>query len=234
MVILLKKVMAMFKKKRGFIVVASAAMDYWAAILAVCRRFGNRRFHYARLRFVSPQEHLFPHCFGTFAISSFAFHFVLRENNFNTASRKMTNAHILQQKYRPWFELPDNSVPRIHKVQYRNQPYRIETVRHMHAPPKPQNWAYSRLKNKWTAETYLEIFMILFAPPPPPPPFFVVCFVLFFVYFFVCWNSRHTKYAQIVRVNRSAYLCKYMYLNMYTSIIYLYQRLPYIHVNMCT
>ena len=42
-----------------------------AAILAVCRRFGNRRLHYARFRFVSRQEHLFPHCFGTFSVNSF-------------------------------------------------------------------------------------------------------------------------------------------------------------------
>ena len=125
--------------KKVFIVVASAAMDDWAAILAVCRRFGNRRFHYARLRFVSPQEHLFLHCFGTFAISSFPFHFVLRENNFNTASRKMTNAHILQQKYRLCFELPDNSAPRIQKVQYRNQSYSIERlwdIRMRHQNPR--------------------------------------------------------------------------------------------------
>ena len=30
---------------------------------------------------VSQQEHLFPHYFGTFPISSFPFHFVLSENN---------------------------------------------------------------------------------------------------------------------------------------------------------
>ena len=52
-----------------------------AAILAVCRRPGNRRIHYARLRFVYWQERLFPQCFGAFSISSFPFHFVPCENN---------------------------------------------------------------------------------------------------------------------------------------------------------
>ena len=68
-----------------------------AAILAVCRS-GNRRLRHARLRFVSQQEHLYPHCFGTFSISSFQFHFVLSENHLKIIStqhsEKMTNACI--------------------------------------------------------------------------------------------------------------------------------------------
>ena len=52
--------------------------------MAVCR-FENRRLHYTGLRFVSPQEHLFPRCFGTFSISSFPFHF-LNENNLKIVS----------------------------------------------------------------------------------------------------------------------------------------------------
>ena len=46
------------------------------AILAVCRRL-----HYARVRFVSRQQHLFSHCFGTFSICFFPFHFVFIEKN---------------------------------------------------------------------------------------------------------------------------------------------------------
>ena len=42
-------------------------------------------FH-AGLIFASWQEHLFPHCFGTFSISSFLFHFVLSENNLKITS----------------------------------------------------------------------------------------------------------------------------------------------------
>ena len=42
-----------------------------SSMLAWCRRSGTRKLHYARLWFVSQQEHLFPHCFGTFSISSF-------------------------------------------------------------------------------------------------------------------------------------------------------------------
>ena len=50
-------------------------------MLVVCRWCANRRLHYAGLRFVTQQEYLFPHYFGTFPISSFPFHFVLSENN---------------------------------------------------------------------------------------------------------------------------------------------------------
>ena len=60
-----------------------------AAILAVCRRSGNRRLHYAGLRFVYRQEHLFPQCFGTFSITSFPFHFVLSENNLKIISAQL-------------------------------------------------------------------------------------------------------------------------------------------------
>ena len=42
------------------------------------------------------------------------------------ASRKMANACILQYKYKPCFELPENSVLRLHKVQYRNLHYGSE------------------------------------------------------------------------------------------------------------
>ena len=46
----------------------------------------KQKFHYAGLRFVSLQEHLFPHCVGTFSISSFPFHFLLSENNLKIIS----------------------------------------------------------------------------------------------------------------------------------------------------
>ena len=51
-----------------------------AAKLAVCR-FRNRRLRYGRIRFVSRQEHLFPHSLFWHFISSFPFHFVLCQNN---------------------------------------------------------------------------------------------------------------------------------------------------------
>ena len=77
-----------------FIDVLFAAMGYWkvpAAILVACRWFGNGRLHCAGLRFVFWQEHSFPHCFGTFSVSSSLFYFVLSENNqnnFTVASEK--------------------------------------------------------------------------------------------------------------------------------------------------
>ena len=127
-----------------------------AATLAVSRKFGIRRVHYARHRFVSWQEHLFPHCFCTFSISSFPFHFVLSENlknNFNASSGKMANAHTLQLKHKPHFELPENSVPRLRSA--------IE---------KPTLWWWDLHMCSWTPTTghildwktkckaYLEIF----------------------------------------------------------------------------
>ena len=96
---------------------ATGYLEVQPATLAVCRRFGNRRLHQAGLRFVSQQEHLFRHYFGTLSISSFPRHFVLSENNFNMASKEMANACTLRQKCKPHFELPESSVPRPHKVQ---------------------------------------------------------------------------------------------------------------------
>ena len=94
-----------------------------ATIMAVFAQFGNERLYYARLRFVSWQEHLFPHCFGTFIIRSFSFNFVLSENNLKIISTQLPEKW--QQKYKPRFELPEseNSVRRLHNVQYRNQQY---------------------------------------------------------------------------------------------------------------
>ena len=59
------------------------------AIRAACKRPGNKKLHYAGLRFLSRQEHLFPHCFGTFSVSSFPFHFVFNENNLKIISTRL-------------------------------------------------------------------------------------------------------------------------------------------------
>ena len=140
-----------FKKKKYFFLEKLRVFSVFShTILAVCRWSANRRFHYARLRFLSGQEHLFPHRVGTFSIRSFPFHFVPNENNFNKASQKTANTHTLQQKCKPHFELPENSVPRLHKVQYRNQHYGSERSQDIYVPQKTQNWAHSWLENKWT------------------------------------------------------------------------------------
>ena len=41
-------------------------------------------------------------------------------NNANTVSRKMANTWTLQGKYKPCFELPKNSMQRLHKAQQKN------------------------------------------------------------------------------------------------------------------
>ena len=93
------RVFSVFSHRPGAVLftdVIFATMGYWkfpAAILVIGRRSGKRR-----LRCLSWQEHLFPHCFGTFSISSFPFHFVLSENNptiiLTWLLEKMVNAHI--------------------------------------------------------------------------------------------------------------------------------------------
>ena len=77
---------------------------------------------------------------------------------FQHGLNKMANACTLHWKYKPRFELPKNSVPRLHKVQYRYWHYGSKSHEITHAPPKPQNWTYSRLENK--LQICLEVFMI--------------------------------------------------------------------------
>ena len=51
----------------------------------------------------------------------------------------MANACALQQKYKPHFELPENSVPRRHKAQYRNWHYgsvRLQDLHMCHWKPR--------------------------------------------------------------------------------------------------
>ena len=61
-----------------------------------------------------------------------------------------------------------------------------EVLRLTHVQLKIRNWAYSGLRNKWAtrqSQKYL-------------------CFS-FFLFLFCIWKFRHTKYAQIIWVNRS-------------------------------
>ena len=88
-----------------FIYVTLAAIGYWevrAARTSECTRFGNRRLHCARLRFVSWQEHLFPRCSGTFYISSLPFHSVLSEINFHMASKKNGRHSYFVEDIQAW------------------------------------------------------------------------------------------------------------------------------------
>ena len=103
---------------------------------------------------------------------SFPFHFVLRkkesENSSKTTSRKMANACTLQRKHKPYFQLPKNSVPRLHKVQYRNWHYGSERSWSLQMCPwKPRTGHIADLKtNKlqnmsWNIHNQIwgEIFM---------------------------------------------------------------------------
>ena len=174
-----------------FIYVTFAAIGYWevrAAIMLECTRFGNRRLHCARLRFVSCQEHLFPHCSGTFYISSLPFHFVLSEINFHTASKKMADTHTLQWIYKPRFELPENSVLRLHSTIQKLTLWQREVARLAHEPRighildrktnKPQNIS------KIIRILVFDVFIIIF----------------------ICWKFRPTKSTQTLWVNRSPYV----------------------------
>ena len=126
---------------------------------------GNRRFHHARLRFVSPFQAPFCISTGTFVPSllwHFHHHFFSvsfcyqwkSENNFNTASRKMVNAYTLQQKHKPHFELP-RSVKTIQSLIQKPTLWQPEVARFTYVPlitKNTQNWANSGPENKWTAK----------------------------------------------------------------------------------
>ena len=117
----------------------------WAAVLVLCRWFRNRRLHYAGLRFVSQQEHLFLHNFGTFSISSFLFHFLLSENNLTTISTQLPES---------WWMLvlcSGNPTLILNFLRIKCQDYikhntKADTM--THAPLKTQNCSYFRLENK--------------------------------------------------------------------------------------
>ena len=83
-------------------------------------------------------------------VFSFLFHFVFSENNLKVIPtwlpEKMAN--------KPHFELPEvqfsaeATQSTIQKLTIRHW----EVTRLTHVPLKTQNWAYSRLENKWTAK----------------------------------------------------------------------------------
>ena len=127
------------------------------AVLAVCTRFGNRKLHYARLRFEF--QPLLAHCFGTFSISSFPFIFFfwkLFQHRFQKNGKYLNFA----AEYEPRFELPENSVPVLHKAQHRNT-LRQQDLHVIFMPPKTQNWAYPGLENKGTAK-YVQKYLWLY------------------------------------------------------------------------
>ena len=79
----------------------------------------------------------------------------------------MANARTLQQKYKPQFEAPRNSVPRLHKVQYRNQQYFNERSQDLHmCHQKPRtghilDWKTNESQNMST-NIYDYIFIYFF------------------------------------------------------------------------
>ena len=76
-------------------------------------------------------------------VGDFPFYFVLSETNLKIIStwlsEKMANPCTFQQKQKPCFDLPKNSVLRLHKAQYRNRHYGSERSRGLHmCHPKPR------------------------------------------------------------------------------------------------
>ena len=135
--------------------VVFAAMGYWkvpAPILVACRWFG---LGCAGLRFVSRQEHLFPHCFGTFSISSL-FYFVLSENNQRIISpwlqkngkrsyfaAEIQASHWIAREFSAW--TIQSTIRRLNLWQW-------EVVGLTHALLKTQNLSCSRLENRRSAK----------------------------------------------------------------------------------
>ena len=97
----------------------------------------------------------------------------------------MVNTCTLQWKYKPCFESPENSVPRLRKPRYRNRHNGSERSRDLHTcqrKPRPGRI----LDWKTNCKTRLEMFMIAF-----------------FKIVFACLKVKRPKYTQIIRVNRS-------------------------------
>ena len=126
-------------------------------MLVVCRRFANRRLQNAGLWSVFWQEHLFPHCFGIFSLHSFPFHFFLSEHISTQLPENGDHSFIAAEMQASL--LPKNSLPRLHKAQYRNRQYGRERMRdlHMGYPKLGVFWTLNQIKRK----TCLEMFMNL-------------------------------------------------------------------------
>ena len=91
------------------------------ARLMKCSRAGNRSTMPGSDLYLERNTSSFLCCFGTFSISSFTLHFVCSENYFNSFQKNGGMIISCSKKYMPHFELPQNSVPRQHKAQYRNK-----------------------------------------------------------------------------------------------------------------
>ena len=181
-------------------------------MLAGCKKFGHRRLHYAELRFVPQQEHLFrttgtlvqehrnrntgtlvPSLLWHFYISSFLFQFVLSENNFKKASRKWWTLVLCSGNTS--LTLNCQRIQCCDYIKHITQTNTMAARGHgtsTYAPSKTRNWEYSRLENKRTAKY---VYKYLRYP-------FLNLHTLKF------WN---TKYAQIVQVKRSATVFKLPY-----------------------
>ena len=75
----------------------------------------------------------------------------------------MVNICTLQWKYKPCLELPENSVPRLRKPQYRNWHKGSERSWDLHVSEENQTWAYSGLENKLhnTSRSIYDCFVFL-------------------------------------------------------------------------
>ena len=122
---------------------------------------------------------------------SFPFHFILSETSLKLIStwlpEKKPNAHISQRQYKPHFELSENSVLWPHKAQYWNQPCNSKRswdliMRHQ----KPRTGQILDWKTRELQNMFRNI------------DFFSSSY-----FHMVFWKSRHTKYTQIIKVNRS-------------------------------
>ena len=109
------------------------------------------------------------------------------EDNFNTAFRKNGKCLYLQWKYKPWFELPQDSVPRLHNAQYRNQHYGSERSWDLHMchwKPRTKHipdWKINKPQNM-SQNINGRVYLLIF----------------------ICWKFKHIKKnTQIIQVKRS-------------------------------
>ena len=79
------------------------------------------------------------------------------------ASRKMAIARILGWKCKLCFELPENSVLRLHKVQYRNRHYGSERLQDLHcASENPKLGIFLMAKQMNWRRRYDCMYLLIF------------------------------------------------------------------------
>ena len=121
----------------------------------------------------------------------------------------MENTHTLQWKYQPCFELPENSVSRLHKAQWRNWHYGSVRLWVLHVPLKTQNWKTNELQNMSRNTYEHRVFSLNFHFFFPLFFFFFLLFSSYFcvlkIYVYKIFPNHTSKHVCSLHVGRIFY-----------------------------